>query len=399
MKKPDIFIMTQREIKRLGIIKQVIEKELTQKIAGEILGISDRQVRRIIKRVKYEGDGGVIHQSRSRESTRKIDDRLKKKVINVYEKKYWDFGPTFACEKLLDNEGIKISRETLRQWLIAEGMYSRKRKVRKHRSKRGRKECFGQMVQIDGSHHDWLEDRGPRLVLMGYIDDATSRVYGRFYEYEGTIPAMESLKGYIKKYGKPQSVYVDRHTTYKSPDRDKWRAISFGKESLSQFERACKELEIVVIHAYSPQAKGRVERLFKTLQDRLVKELRLLGVDSLEGANQYLETYLKKHNQKFQVDPVSKANLHQKVRQAEVSDALSVKTLRRVRNDFTIAHNHRIYQIKEYTRDIDVEVREKLNGTMEIWDKRKKLKYRALKPVNRIKNSSIKNRTFSFCTK
>ena len=159
---------------------------------------------------------GVIHQTRGKSNCRRISDVIKAKVLRVYGSRYKDFGATLASEKLAKHEGIKLSRETLRKWLQAEGYEAARRRRRKHRSRRERKEYYGQMVQMDGSHHDWLEGRGPRLVLMGYIDDATNRIYGRFYEYEGTIPAMDSFKRYCLKYGIPQSVYLDCHSTYKA---------------------------------------------------------------------------------------------------------------------------------------------------------------------------------------
>lgn len=388
MKRQDIFIMSQREIGRLHIVKKVIDKEILQKEGAEILGLSPRQVRRIVKRVKQEGDGGIIHAGRGQASNKRIHLAVREKVLSLYRRKYWDYGPTLASEKLEEFDGIKLSKETLRQWLLSEGLRQKQRKRKKHRQRRERKKYYGQMIQVDGSHHDWLEI-GREVVLMGYIDDATNKVYGRFYEYEGSIPAMESLEQYIRKNGKPQSVYVDKHSTYRSQDRDRWRAMAFGEESLSQFERGCRELEITVIHAHSPQAKGRVERLFRTLQDRLVKELRQKRAKTVKQANQVLGEYLKEHNGRFSVQPASRANVHQRVELKDVKEALSVKTKRRVRNDFTIAHNKRLYQLKERTFDIDVEVRERINGQMEIWDKRKRLKYRKI--------ASAQNRTLSLC--
>lgn len=388
MRDKDIFIMNQREIRRLYVIKKLLAKELKQAEASEMLGLSERQIRRMVRRIEVQGDGGIIHQSRGVVSRQKIEDSIKQKILKIYRKKYWDFGATLASEKLAENDQIKISKETLRKWLLAEGLKPEQRKRKKHRQRRERKSCYGQMVQLDGSHHDWLEN-GTEQVLMGYIDDATSKVFGRFYEYEGVIPAMESLQMYIRKNGKPQSVYVDKHQTYRSHDRDRWRAMTFGEESLSQFERGCKELEITVIHAHSPQAKGRVERLFRTLQDRLVKELRLSGAKTIEEANKVLGEYLKVHNRKFALEPKSKANVHEKLPYNRVKEALSKKTKRRVRNDFTVAHEKALYQIKQYTPDRDVLVKETLNGQMEIWDKRKRLKYRKI--------PATKNRTLSLC--
>jgi transposase len=386
----DILTMSQKELVRLHVIKKAIERSITQKEASKQLGLSERQVRRQVARIRQQGDTGILHAARGRPSLKKISEAKRHKIIKIYQKQYWDFGPTLAVEKLKERQNIILSKETLRKWLIEEGLRSKQRKSNKHRQKRERKRHFGDMVQIDGSHHDWLEGRGPKLVLMGYIDDATNKVYGCFYEYEGTIPAIDSLEKYIRRNGIPMSVYVDQHSTYKTQDRDKWRAISFGKECLSQFERTCKELSITVIHAHSPQAKGRVERLFRTLQDRLVKEFRLSKINTLEQANRFLQVYLKKHNQKFSLQAYNSVNMHRKVKGIKLPRVMCIKTKRRVRNDFTIAHNSTLYQIKSYTPDIDIEVREKIKGRMEIWDKRKSLKYKRIVFKNRI-GSLIRN--------
>ena len=273
----DMIVMSIGEVRRLKAVQSAIDRHITQKTAATMLGLSERQVRRLVKDVREQGDRGIIHALRGRPSNRRIPEEIRGRVLSLYQGRYPDFGPTLATEKLLECDGIKISDETLRRWLIEAGFWKKRRKRSGFRQWRPRKECFGQMVQMDGSHHDWLEGRGPKLVLMGYIDDATNTIYGRFYDYEGTLPAMDSFKGYVEKYGLPMSVYLDRHTTYKSSKKlTEWDEVE-GIESLSQFERALKELGVEVIHALSPQAKGRIERLFGVLQDRLVKEMRLRG--------------------------------------------------------------------------------------------------------------------------
>lgn len=250
----DIIRMSLREVKRLKVIQEVIEKQVTQRVAASMIGLSERQVRRLVRIVGEEGERGVIHRLRGRSSNRKIPAEVKAKALMLYRGRYTGFGPTLASEKLGELDGIKLSDETLRKWLMAAGLWQRRRKRSKHRQWRQRKECFGEMVQMDGSHHNWLEDRGPELVLMAYIDDATNNVFARFYDYEGTIPAMDSFKCYARKYGLPISIYLDRHTTYKSNKKlTEWE--EFEKiEPLSQFERALEELGVEVIHAYSPQA-------------------------------------------------------------------------------------------------------------------------------------------------
>ena len=196
----DMIMVRQGELRRLHVIQKVLEKVLKQRGAAEILSLSGRQIRRIVKRIRSEGSRGVIHKSRGRLSNRRISDLTKEKVIKLYRAQYKDFGPTLASEKLLERDRIQISDETLRGWLIEAGDWQRIRKKRKHRQWRERKHHYGEMVQMDGSHHEWFEGRGPECVLMGYIDDATGEVFGRFYGYEGTMPAMESFKLYIRKY-------------------------------------------------------------------------------------------------------------------------------------------------------------------------------------------------------
>jgi transposase len=210
----DIIVMSIREVKRLKALQSAIDGHITQKVAAGMLGLSERQVRRMVKDVRELGDRGVIHALRGRRSNRKIAEETREQVLSLYQERYHDFGPTLAMEKLMECDGIKISDETLRRWLIDAGFWKKRRKRSGFRQWRPRRECFGQMVQMDGSDHDWLEGRGPRLVLMGYIDDATNTSYGRFYDYEGTQPAMDSFRGYVRQYGLPMSVYLDRHTTY-----------------------------------------------------------------------------------------------------------------------------------------------------------------------------------------
>ena len=231
------------------------------------------------------------------------------------------------------------------------------------------------MIQLDGSHHDWLEGRGPKLVLMAYIDDATNTTYGRFYDYEGTLPAMDSFGRYVQKNGLPISVYLDRHTTYKSPKKlTEWEKIE-GVEPLSQFERALKELGVELIHALSPQAKGRIERLFGVLQDRLVKEMRLRGIKTKDVANEFLEEYLPCHNERFKVCPANEADAHVRLPgDFNLDRYLCIKTGRTIGNDNTLAHDGRLYQIDEPSGK-KVVVEERIDGSIHVVSKGAALKY------------------------
>lgn len=380
MARGGIIIMRQEELKKLHIIKKVLDKKLKQTEAAGKLELSYRQTKRITKRIKEEGDTGISHKLRGQPSKRKITDKLKNKIIHLCKGKYKGFGPTFAVEKLFEIEKIKISKETLRNWLIKEGLWERQRKRKKYRKWRERKHCFGEMVQLDGSHHLWFEDRSSKCVLEGYIDDATSNKRGWFYEYEGTMPAFDSLKRYIKKYGIPHSIYLDKHSTYKSTKKPTVEdELNNNKEFLSQFERAAKELGIKVIHANSPQAKGRIERSFRTDQDRLVKEMRLKGISTIKEANKFLKNYWPKHNKKFAVEPLKQDNMHRPVPEDMNLDAILCKKKDHpIRNDFTIAHDKKLYQVLDKSVGKKITVEERINGALHIIYNGKRLKYKQI---------------------
>ena len=374
----DMIVMSIQEIKRLKTVQSAIDQHITQKRAALMLGLSERQVRRLVRAVKDQGDRGVIHALRSRASNRRFSEELKGRVLSLYQERYPDFGPTFATEKLFECEGIAISDETLRKWLIEGGFWKPGRKRSVYRRWRQRRECFGQMVQMDGSHHDWLEGRGPKLVLMGYIDDATNITHARFYNYEGTLPAMDGFRGYVVRYGLPMCVYLDRHTTYKSSKKlTEWDEVE-GIGSLSQFERAMKELGVEVIHALSPQAKGRVERLFGVLQDRLVKEMRLRGITTKDQANDFLDEYLVRYNEKFSVCPADEADAHVRLPDSvDLDRYLCIKTERTIRKDNTIALDGRLYQIEEQGgRKVVVE--ERIDGSLHLISNGVSLKYKEI---------------------
>ena len=377
-KNKDILMIKGKELKRLEIIRKVLDQGINQQEAAEVLRLSDRQVRRIVKRVREEGARGVIHRWRGKEGRHRIAEKIKRKVIETYRRVYEGFGPTLACEKLRERDKIKVCDETLRLWLIEEGLWQvRRQKEIKKRQWRARKDHLGEMVQMDGSHHDWLEGRGPQLVLMGYIDDAKGRVHAKFYEYEGTRPAMESLKGYIQKHGIPMSIYLDKHSTYKNNQKYKYTDWPFrDKEELTQFARACKQLGIELIYADSPQAKGRVERLFKTLQDRLVKEMRLEGIKTLKEANDFLRRYLPKFNKKFNVAAKEPGDYHRSAEGIDLDDILSIQTEHVLRNDRTVMHQKQLYQVQDRTRARKVVVHEYLNGRKVIKHGSRRLSYK-----------------------
>jgi hypothetical protein len=252
-----------------------------------------------------------------------------------------------------------------------------------------------QMVQIDGSHHAWFEDRGDPCVLMGYIDDATGDVFGRFYDYEGTMPAMDSFKRYIRRRGLPLKVYLDGHSTYKSTAKPTIEEQLDGVEPLSEFERALKELGVEVSHAHSPQAKGRIERLFRTFQDRVIKEMRLRGIKTIEEGNRFLEQYLPLYNKRFSVRPREKDDVHRALARGMDLDAiLCMKTERTLRNDFTVAHNHKLYQIEEATKASKVIVQDRIDGSMRITYQGQALRFKEIteRPIRENKQPVARKR-------
>jgi hypothetical protein len=379
MVREDRVIMSVKELRRVHVIRQTMEQKLTQVQAGTLLGLTTRHIRRLIKRVEQAGDQGLAHRGRGKPSNRRIPDKVKLMMLKLYEKRYGDFGPTLAAEKLAERHGLTLSDETLRRWLRARGVEHFTRRKRPHRAWRERKAHVGALIQLDGSHHDWLEGRGPHGVLMAYIDDASSRVFARFYAYEGTIPAMDSFTRYVQHYGIPLAVYADKHTTYQSlapPTVDDQLA---GTKSTSQFGRALGELGVELIAAHSPQAKGRVERLFKTFQDRVIKEMRLADVSTLDAANQFLRGYLPIYNQRFAVQPAQAADLHRpRPTQRELNRILCLKTTRCLRRDWTVAHHGQLYQVRSNVRATHVIVEDRVDGTMWMTSNGRPLTYQAI---------------------
>lgn len=374
--------MSGQEAKKVHVIRQVLSRILKQNKAAEILGMCVRQVRRLVQRVKQEGDVGVIHRARGKESARRITQRVRQRALDRCRGRYAGFGPTLISEKLAEEEGIKLSKETVRKWLKEGGIEYERRKGRKHRNQRQRRTHRGEMLQMDGSHHDWLEGRGPKMVLMGCIDDATSTAFGRFFSHEGTTPAFDVFKRYCRRYGVPCSVYLDRHTTYKSNKKLTLEEELAGIEGQSQFERAMQELGVEVIHANSPEGKGRVERLFNTLQDRLVKEMRLEGIQTESEANRFLPTFFHKLNLKFSVEPLEKADFHRSLPEAGLLNSiLAIKALRRVRRDFTVTYNAQIYQLLNPTAAKWVTIHQLINGQIRISYEQTFLRYKRLPAI------------------
>ncbi len=376
----DIFKMSMKELKRLPVIHSVINGQITQQEAANILGLCRQQIGRITARVKQEGEIALMHRSRGRPSYRSRPPEVKNNILELCKTRYQGFNPTFAAEKLFEIDKLYIHPDTLRRWFIEASIEYKKRRAPKHRSWRPRRDSFGHMVQMDGSHHPWLENRAPECVLMGYIDDATGNAFGLFYEYEGLMPAMDSFRKYVEKYGIPQSVYLDKYSTYKSTKKPTLEDELNNQKALTQFARALSELGVDIIHADSAQAKGRVERSFETHQDRFIKEMRLKNISTIKEANKFAKSYyFPKHNRKFAVMAKDKANLHTPIPKGlDLDRIFCLKNKATLRKDFTIQYNRRFYQILDTLRTDRVQIEERLNGGVHIYHKDKELRYKLI---------------------
>jgi hypothetical protein len=332
----DRIAMSQRERDRLRVLRSVLDGQRTQAEAARLLRLTPRHVRRLLRRLQAHGDAALVHGLRGRPSNRRKDARLKRRVLAAYRKDFHDFGPTFAAEKLAER-GLEVSADTLRRWLLAEGLWQPRRRREQHRSRRPRRACLGELVQMDTSIHDWTEGRGEDMVLIHMIDDATSRLLARFYDADTVVNHFDLLWRWLQAHGRPLALYTDRHSIFEPQD----------SAAETQFGRALRELDIGLIRAHSPQAKGRVERSFGTAQDRVVKELRLAKARTIAQANAVLDGgLLAKHNRLFSVAPRQASDAHRAVGTAfNVAAILSVQQPRTVANDYTVRFENRLYQL------------------------------------------------------
>jgi transposase len=365
----------QREIDIAKVLVPVVEGKRTQVEAARLLGISARHVRRLLAKFRAGGVAGLAHGLRGRPSNRQADAVFRRRVLSEYRLHYHDFGPTLACEKLTEG-GLHVGVETLRRWLIDEGLWQPRRQREQHRKKRPRRECFGELVQMDTSIHDWTEGRGEPMVLVNMIDDATSRVLSGFYLGETVEAHLDLLGQWLRRYGRPMALYTDRDSIFEYHSKGRG-----DPDGLTQFGRALKELGIELILARSPQAKGRVERFFETAQDRWVKEMRLAGVLTRGQANALLHSRLiPGFNRRFTVTPASTADAHRPLGPRHNLQAiLSVQHERVVTNDYTVRFENRVYQVGKPVypglRKGRVVIELRLDGTMAIRFRDKYLKF------------------------
>jgi len=343
-----LITMTAKEIDRHGIITRLLAKEIDGTEAARLLHLSVRQTKRLKAKVEDHGAEGLAHASRGKIGHHRLKKKAKKKIVTLLKKHYYDFGPTFAAEKLREDHHIDHDPKTIRRIMIEEKLWTPKTTAGHdmHRSWRERRSAFGEMEQFDGSYEYWFEDRADKCCLLGSIDDATGTITKLvFASNEGVITVFSFWQGYIERHGKPVSIYLDKFSTYNMNHA----LAKENSDTLTQFERACQELQIELIKANSPQAKGRIERLWHTLQDRLIKELRLASISTIDDANIFVEkTFIPKFNKQFGVEPRSNANLHRALvakDQKQLPAICSRQTERTVQNDFTFSFNNQWFQL------------------------------------------------------
>lgn len=389
----DLLIMSTRERKRKVIVEDVLRDRLKLIDAAPKLGVGYRQAKRILASYRSHGDAGLTHGNRGKRSSHAYPNCFKQRVIGIYQEKYLGFGPTFAAEKLLEFDEIKVHAETLRLWLLEAKLWSRARQRKAYRQRRQRRERFGEMLQIDGSDHAWFGRDKPRNCLLNIVDDAAGVTLSEMDTGETCKVLLSSFRKWVEKYGVPKSVYVDLKNLYVSPKRE----VDHDLEStMNVFERVCKLLDVEIIKAYSPQAKGRVERNHGIYQDRFVKELYLRDIKTIEEANCYLqEAYLDKINKKFAKKPVSSEDAHISASAyGDLDQIFCWEYVRQIRNDFTIRFENNFYQLQKSQKTRlrtkqKVQVRRHLDDSISIWRERVKLGFEKLvlppnKQVNKI---------------
>jgi hypothetical protein len=378
----ETLLMSAKERKRLLVLAEVKKRRMSLAQAGRLMSVSYRQAKRIWSRFFKKGDAGLVHGSRGKPGPRAKALAVRGRILARFDERYADFGPTLAAE-YLRKDGWAVDHETLRRWLIKAGRWQPGRPRRKHRAWRERRECFGQMVQLDGSEHDWFEGRRGRAVLMVIVDDATGCTDGEFFESETTHASYDTVEGWIGMYGVPSSVYVDKDSIYRCERAASVAEQIAGQEPRTQFGRAMDELGVELILAHSPQAKGRVERRNGILQDRLVKALRLEGIGDLASANEFLrKKFWPEFNRKFQRKARSPANAHTRAPR-NLDEILSWQEERVVSNDWCVQWKGQCYQIGREAESLGlpgrkVLLRRRRNGQVEAFFKGRKLNIKIL---------------------
>jgi hypothetical protein len=384
--------MSDGELSRLEVLRDMDQRRLTTEAAGQLLGLERRQVFRLLKAYRSEGPTGLISKRRGRPSNRRKPEELRDKALAIIREQYWDFGPTLAAEKLREGHEIALGRETLRKWMIADGLWlDRKQRRKRVHQPRHRRECVGELVQIDGCEHWWFEDRGPQCTLLVFIDDATSRLMQlQFVESESTFGYFHATRAYLEAWGKPVAFYSDKHGVFRVNHPG-----ALGGDGMTQFGRALHALNIDIICANSSQAKGRVERAHKTLQDRLVKELRLAGVRTLAEGNGLLPAFMADYNARFAKLPSNKKDLHRPLRAGDdLEDAFAWKEERTLSQALTLQYDKVIF-ILEPSEQAKAAIGKRVtvvdypNGRLAIRYKGVELAYRTFDKIRQVDQGAI----------
>jgi len=383
----DMLIMSKRELERKTILDSVACGKFTLKEAAKRMKMSYRQAKRINKRYRALKDAGLQHRNRGKTPHNAYSDKFRKEILELYCKKYMEFGPTFATEKLLEDDDRQMNPETLRRWLKEEGLWTRKRKHNIYRERRERRPNFGDLLQIDGSIHQWFSGRDEKSCLLNMVDDATGVTLARLDTGETTKVLLTTFKKWVDTYGIPKAVYVDLKSVYVSSKHllEKYDDDLLIQEGFSVFQQVCKDLGIEIIRAYSPQAKGRVERKHGVFQDRFVKDLKLYNIKTIAEANVYLEEkFLNKINEKFAQAPDSMQDSHRdKKEYGDLDQIFCWRYQRQLKNDWTIQLQREYYQVEkpkegELAPGMKIMIKRYLDGRMRFWHEGKELVYRAL---------------------
>lgn len=384
--------MSERELRRAEVLASVKAGRLTMTAAADVMGVTRRQAHRLARQFADHGAAGLRHRARGRPSNRLLGTHVRQMAIAYVRERYRDFGPTFASQMILERHGLSVSRETLRKWMSEEGLWLSRKQRRQFHQPRIRREHFGELVQIDGSEHRWFEDRGPRCTLIVFIDDATSRLVGlRFVQSESAFTYFETLKGYLTSHGRPLAFYSDKHSVFRVSNPQ-----AQGGQGMTQFGRALSDLGIEILCANSSQAKGRVERVNRTLQDRLVKELRLEGISTIEAANTYLPAFMSRFNERFATVPARPENLHRPLERApaQLDAILAWREQRYVTQQLALSYDSKRIILDETPLTAGlvgkyVETYEFPDGRLEVRWKGVPLSYRSFDKKQRVAHTAI----------
>lgn len=388
--------MSEQELRRKSIFDGIKVGRVTRKEAAELLDITYDHCRKAYKRYVIQGDESLVHGNRGQPSNRAKPADFRREVLERYKERYADYGPTLASEKF-ELDGCKVDHETLRRWLISDGQWRKRRKKSRHRTRRARKEHFGELVQMDGSHHAWFGPDRPKACLMNMVDDATGTTLSMLAEEETTAAAMLLLWRWIEQYGIPKALYTDKKSVFVTDRKPTIEEELAGEQPLTAFGKACSKLDIKLIKAHSPQAKGRVERNHGVYQDRFVKELALQNIDTIEEANKLLaQEFCPFLNDKYAESAVKPQDFHRPVpKRLSLADVFSTEKNRSVTNDWTIRLENQFYQIKKARKRAlpkpkdEVQVRTRLDGTMQILYRNKPVDFELVGDLSKLKAKQI----------